>query len=104
MSQEQLIIIPTNLYCFQQDLKFSLNEMQSAYQIYQFKQQHILLQDLKFGISFKELENRDFYLSANSMLIKTIQVSNSKYIEFMEMIQQFDVHSKLVNFLFLGFI
>ncbi|CAD8213892.1 unnamed protein product [Paramecium pentaurelia] len=61
--------------------------MQSAYEMQQFKQQNILLQDLTFGNSFKEFENHDFYLSANSMLIKTIQVQNHKYAQFMEILQ-----------------
>ncbi|CAD8213410.1 unnamed protein product [Paramecium pentaurelia] len=75
VSCEQQIIIPINLYCTQQDFIQTLNEIQSTYQKHQFKQQNILLQDLTSGNSFKEFENHDFYLSANSMLIKTIIIN-----------------------------
>ncbi|CAD8212447.1 unnamed protein product [Paramecium octaurelia] len=72
---EKQMTIPINLYCSQQDYTAALNSMESSYQKAQFQQKNILLEDLTSGNSFKQFENDDFYLSANSMLIKTIIIN-----------------------------
>ncbi|CAD8079740.1 unnamed protein product [Paramecium primaurelia] len=72
---EQQIIIPINLYCSQQDYSTALDSMQSSYQKTKFKQENILLEEFISGNSFQQFETHDFYISANSMLIKTIIIN-----------------------------
>ncbi|CAD8110877.1 unnamed protein product [Paramecium sonneborni] len=72
---EKQFIIPINLYCSKQEFTQALNDLQSTYQQNQFKLKNILLEDLTSGNSFKEFETNNFYLSANSKLIKTIIIN-----------------------------